>query len=424
MTTTTTTTAETRCEHDLAAWECAYCAWPRLVVESETARTTRTAERLAASIRRAIRNHERERDMLRGYSLVTASMLAAIESSATAAARPFGGDSVGIYERTLDAFAIWIARQDRDGIDAVRGDSSHVRSLARRIATRLARGAGTGRGHMPRLAIGQHAPECDRGECVTYCGAVMLDDALRGLVVRAYRAGETPNDRPPTAGEREAIADTLDYERVAGSPDYPRWLDAFGESAPNVGSAHPFGHRAPGVPERDAPSVKRASMTAAARWLGLNAALVGAALDHVRKTRRGYAFDLRRIAAAVGDTRHLANVKREIVRTLETLAAVDIDSLAVYESRRTLSQSRPMTARHRCESVKCERSHAVPIIEGTYRGGIKTDVDSPRSAYPCTEHDAGECATECPSRVARSARIERVAAVTTRDEYQSAVSSL
>lgn len=381
----TTTIERTRCAHDLDAATCAYCAFPALVVESESARTTRTAARLASSMRRLLADRDRERDTMRGYALMTASMVAAIESSARAAARPFGADDAEVYERTLDAFALWLARQDAATVEGIRGDTGHVRGLARRIARRLARAAGTGRGHMPRLVIGEHAGECESGQCVPYCGAVMLDNALRGLVVRAIGADGIAHDRPPTRIEREAIADTLDYERVEGMPNYPRWLDAFGESAPNVGAAHPFGHRAPGVPERDAPSLRGASMVAAARALGLNARLVDAALSNVRRTRRGYAVDTRAVAAAIGDTRHVSNVRRDLLAAVAAVEGIERDDIGLPIPAAVMAQARPVMARHRCQSSKCAARHGIPIIESTYRGGIQLRADI-ESVFP-VEHD-------------------------------------
>ena len=376
-----THTIERTCAHNLIESECAYCAFPALVIESESARTARAAARLAASMRRAMLDRERERDLMRGYALITRSMLDAIESAARAAARPYGGDDADIFERARDAFAVWLARQDRPIIESVRGDLSHVRSLARRIAVRMARGAGTGRGHMPRLRIGEHASECERGVCVTYCGAVIVENALRGLVVRVTAADGIAHDRPLTASERTAVTDTLDYERVPGTPDYPRWLDAFGESAPNVGAAHPFGHRAPGVPERDAASVRRASMIESARALGLNWALVDAALSNVRRTRRGFAVDTRALAAATRDTRHVSNVRRELAAVLDVLAIIDRDDIAlpIPAPRGHLWHA---VSRHECEST-CE--HGAPIIESTYRGGTQLRADG-RTIYP-REHE-------------------------------------
>lgn len=413
-----------RCKHALDTYTCTFCVWPSLAIESEQAgsQTARASRSLARSLARALRKHERERDTLRGYSMLSARMLDAIESTARKQAREHGIDPADIGARTLDAFALWIARQDREHIESVRDSMRHTGSIARRIARRIARKSGTGRGSMPRLDVSKHAQECTASECVPYCGMRMLNAALDGVIVRSTLASvaridadtwqehyacehidsqecekqecnnyarriartleierankSAPHDRSPNESERESIAETLDYERTQGAPDYPRWLDAFGHTAPSTGSAHPVGHRAPGVPERDAPSMRRASVLDVAHMLALDVRTLAAALDETRLTRRGtIALDVKRVQARTHDTRHTANTRKHIERMLDAIIehdrTQDRDSYALDAPGVRL----PMWSivhRHACdERCVIEREHDRSIIESTYRGGVQ-----------------------------------------------------
>lgn len=435
-----------RCEHQSESGACAWCESSRASRAS-----TRRADRAAASLRASMRRAESERNLLAGYRLLDGESVRTIERVSESIGRSFGIDPAECVERTLDRVATYIGSIEVEKAHVLLLDRTHLSALARRIARRIATRASTGRGSMPRLRVGAHSLECEPSGCAPGCDASMLDAFVRRVVVRVERPYCETIDRTLTASERGALVRTLDYERVEGAPDYPRWLDAFGESAPNVGDAHPFGHRAPGVPERDAPSTRRASMREGAAWVlpeSEHRAWV-LALDSIQATGRiDWEAMISTVEIETGKRLHRTTLYRRVRHACETLARIDRDALAIDRSSESdalldgESVRIESVLRHAC-SIECEHGrgislmhshraigrpgecvehapgeHDVSCIERMVQVSPGLPVDG---RIQCVEHAPGECNRECAARIARIARIERVSQVTTRTEYLQAI---
>lgn len=364
-------TIEQRCvDHSMIESECVYCAYPALSIESDTERSERASSRLASAMRASLRRAIAASDRVRGYHLIDRETLAAITATATAIAREYQIDSGALADHTIDSIALWLSRQKIERVEALRSDRRYARALASSIATHKAQRSGSGRGSMPRLSLDQHAPECETGECVAWCGSAMLSQLLDASRVRSKRASvstlspaqfaaltETERaeriqkiersahtrrgfgTRGVSAPERDSLAGTLDYERQKRSPEYARWLDVFGDTAPDVGTAHPLSVRAPGVPDRDSASLRRASLLETARALSLDTRLISAALSCVyrieRKNRSVYAIDIERAAALASDDRHSRSIRRSLRAQLEQISSTERESIDTDSMRST-----------------------------------------------------------------------------------------
>jgi hypothetical protein len=474
------TLERTRCAHGLDRYACAWCESERETVGHAH---TRAAVRLAASVRASLARAERERDTMRGYALMSAATVETVNRETERLARRYGCDESALHAVTIDRVARWFARNET----ARDASTERVRATVRLIGDRVARKLSTGRGTMPRLSHARHAPECERGECVAWCAVVKVAAYLAAQSVAVGRApvaaidaatwermseserGERIARMSETAcesvrvlseSERDSLADALTFERAPGAPDWPRWLDAFGDTAPNVGDAHPYATRAPGRPERDAPTMRAASLSESVRMVApeRDAATYLAALDAVSETGRGrFVIDWDAVAAAIGDRAHRTTYRRRVERVARTLAAIDRDALPIpnreHESERMRGDTVRVDAvpRHRCDRT-CDHYGAVCVSlallaprrvvsrepdigdharlmrrerERGYRAGCEGTAAHVRTLAPIRDAVPRACAcigddhaSECETRRARRDRIARVERVADRLTYR------
>jgi hypothetical protein len=275
----TTTATATRCDHDAARDACPWC---QLETRDAGHVATRAARRLAASLRRAIRDAERERDTLRGYRLTagtvsahraTSPVLRAVTDNAETIGAAFYSDVAG---ETVERVARYIGRPttSADVLAAyLTGDGapwSYAARLARRVARSIASGTGTGRGSMPTFTVDR--TDAERELIAIYRRAIRATGAAFTL------ADGHGHRRAMTDAERELVLDSLRPERAERAPLYAQWLTGLGDTLPDVRDGHGTGHVAPYVPERDAAPLRRGTV-----WQRLRA--VGADVDTVRALR-------------------------------------------------------------------------------------------------------------------------------------------
>lgn len=109
-----------------------------------------------------------------------------------------------------------------------------------------------------------------------------------------------------------------DYERAVGTL-YSPWLDSFGMSAPAIGNTARAVGIAPGIPERDSPSLARSTRWAETLQHVEHVELVLAALDQVYQTSRGtWRVPWRTVAQAFGISPRVARYR--VRRALSPLA--------------------------------------------------------------------------------------------------------
>lgn len=320
------------------------------------AANNRAAQRHLAALRRAARDAQREVWELRGYRRMTSRMVRRLTDTAQATAQRYVGlDDADIASRTLQRIAVWVGRDDRDDthadkVAAFLGDARRQVGLAQRIAHQVARNSATGRGSMPRLkvddkdlqrrlrrkfrkasagspdavAVAHIAPIDPNDESKPKAGELLT--ALRALERTASDDAPTFQRRYLTPVEREARARVMRFERVESAPDYSPMLDGFGNGVVSVGTAHPTGHIAPGVPHRDAPSMRRGTLLQALRQSGApidacNAVKVIADIVH-----SGDRMSWDRVRETIGYSGHRATLQRLVrqsVRTIENLERRD-----------------------------------------------------------------------------------------------------
>lgn len=274
------TTRADACKHGLEAIECAWCA-PYVPRDDIGAANVRIARALSARLARSMERSKRECEQAAGYRLLPASTVVTIEHAARGVACEFPGlDASEVAARVIDRVARLLGADSVDPtyVESVATDSKHANALARLMARRICRRMGTGRGSMPHLPA--------------------------------------------------------EFERVEGSPNWSQWRDEYGETVAGIGAAHPTGHHAPGVPERDAPSMRRGDLWSRLMAAGIEhlpAETVLAAYDATRgTTRKGTRVDWQAVAAAVGDNAHHGTYRRRVSAALERLQAYETELLNTY----------------------------------------------------------------------------------------------
>lgn len=275
--------------------------------------------RLIASIRAAIKRADIERREIVGYSMLDRSMIRAISDAAESRAREYVGvDAAEIASLSLAQYAAWIARDDLEAERRERAisDRAYARRLARRIAGQLARKAATGTGSMPRLVVDHR--EVERRVRKLFRSARA---GSPNAVTVTYRDGSIQR-RGLTDIERATIERVGGFERVERSPSFSPWLDQYGESVPRVGEAHPTGHIAPGIPHRDAPSMRRGSIIE--RLQAIGRVDVIPAVEAIRsRIESSNAMSWRAIAEAIGSSQHPATVARHVRGAIEQLVGIE-----------------------------------------------------------------------------------------------------
>jgi hypothetical protein len=433
----------TRCEHYAARDACPFCG----IEERATGHVaTRAARRLAASLRRAIRDAERERDTARGYSLlsgtvsangVTSPVLAALTDTAETVGAMFYSDVTG---ETVERVAHYIGRPetDADRRAALLVDNGYARRLARRVARSIATGTGTGRGSMPTF----------KTDAETELNAI-YKRALRGMTAAFTLSDGHGHRRAMTEAERELMMVTLRPARTERSPMYAQWFSGLGATLPDVRDGHGTGHVAPYLPERDAAPLRRGTV-----WQRLRA--VGADVDTVRALRA--IFDI--VNMPDGNGRYRSSAPWQTVRD-----ALGIGVTSGTVQRRAVRYARAVRERERLELIgqpfavpDAERgtvgTRLTPIGTGRYpkrgtvtgmpivspigarwanvaphlkecRNGARcapsctalqlVPVRAPVRPLPdgtvtvpqCARHESDTCPTTCPTRVARATRVAR-----------------
>lgn len=282
---------------------CDVCA----VEHRDPAKVGRSALRLAASVRAAIRRADREVREIAGYRILATSpgTVRTISDAAERVARTFAGiDSGDVASKTLAKVAAWIGSDDIDPakVERLISDRTYARRLGGRVARQLARTMATGGGSMPRLKV-------DPDDTRKRVKRTYLDRGLPGPDI--VRTG-TGARRGLTVAEREQLDRVSQWERVEASPAYSPWTNAFGDGMPNVGTSHPFGSVAPGIPERDADVLRRGTLLERVATIGPDPATLPALAAIRDAIASGDPWTWKGIAAAIGDTRHPANLARRV----------------------------------------------------------------------------------------------------------------
>ena len=307
MPTITDIATGTRCPHGADVYTCPWCETPRQTGQ----RLTRSARRLSAAIRRAIRDAENERDETNGYGYLAGTVSANGATSHTLRAITRAGETVGaefysdVTGETVGRFARYIARPHRspERLQRALTDTRYAYRLARAIARSIATDTGTGRGSMGRFTVDTADAENElrriyrdalrtspaftvaTGRCPVHgrngCPLPRWrTDAETGQRVRVADGCPMSRDLMPrramTDAERDLIRETLSPERVERSPAYSQWWDGLGQTLPDVRDGHGYGHVAPYVPERDAYPLRRGDIFARLRAVGADGQTVRA----------------------------------------------------------------------------------------------------------------------------------------------------
>lgn len=358
---TTTIATGTRCAHGADGNACPWCE-----IETRPAGhvATRGARRLAASVRRALRDAQRERDTVRGYGLLAETVSANGATSPILRAVTVAAENVGaayfadVTGQTIERVAGYVGRADGERLatflTADGAPSSYPARLARRVAQSIARGTGTGRGSMPTFDI-------DRSDAETELIAIYRR-AIRATGAAFTLADGNGHRRAMTESERELVLDTLRPERSERAPAYAQWLTGLGDTLPTVRDGHGTGHVAPHVPERDAGPLRRGTV-----WQRLRA--VGADDDTIRALRA--VWDIVNAPDAHG--RYRASAPWQTVRDGLglTVSAGTVQrrarryALALRERERRAILGQPFTVP---DAETTRGTVLVPMTTGHYRG--------------------------------------------------------
>lgn len=466
-----TKTLETvaRCDHGADVHACPFCA---VEYRDTGQRLTRSARRLAASLRAAIERAERERDTVRGYDLLSGTVSASGTRSPVLDGIGNAADSIGhafysdVTGDTIERVARWIgnAATDRERVAMLLTSDgspvSYASRIGRRVARSIARGTGTGRGSMPRVVSDRERAERElvaryrdtlRDVPAFTVAAVKLRRETALDVLRAMADGAPLPRRAFTAAERELVLDTWRPERAERAPLFAPWLDGLGDGLANPRDGHGSGHVAPYVPERDAAPLRRGSIVE-------RVAAVGADVDTVRAIRA--AWDIVNvpdgrgryrsrvpwsdIATGLGvnvspDTvaRHARAVLRAVVAretearrpdgapfTLPDPVPVVTTRLVPVATGRTIGRGidhgspvvapsitwrrAPRTVRQFDGSLRRETYTTATPITGSNGDTVPLWLSDP---CPCDVPNNGSHVDTCPVRVARSLRVARIATI-------------
>ncbi len=352
----------------------------------------------------------------------------------------------GACERCLEDTAHLSAHVDATAriVDATA--TGYGRSLAARIAHQLCRNASTGRGAMAMFtrtdteietAIVEHL----RGRLVGPIAAFTVAALKCGncIVGRGCRwhNGRLPR-RAMTAAERRGVLRAYRVERVERAPLYAPLLDGHGDALPTARSGHGVGHVAPGLPTRDAASLRRGTVgerlvaAGAPSYIRSTVARIHDAANlpdtdgRYRKTAPWDAI----VESGIG-TLSADSLRRHTRQWLESIAAAELGERdaplpprppTVTVARATgRPRPRPPTGRH-WSDLRGVAIESPPPSTGSATAWRERPLWTP-NACECNTEVAAVHIRGCAVRAERVRRIAAVGSATTRDAYLTAVNA-
>lgn len=370
---------------------------------AETIQTAIIATREASHERTESRKVRRAQAIVEGLPRLATLPLMAIgangslaERISRAVAAKYHIEYGTLFDYVTDDIAVYFGRHPGK-VATYRNEPKRAVGLWRNACHRRAWRMATGGGSRPTLTV-----DPDTVDEIASRVAVVSNGTVRGM----------------TDSESATWIRTRGYER-AESELFSPWLRATGDSAPAVGSPHPFGQSASDVPERESAGLRRQDLAAVlessyaccpiVRMFGeATVAASIAAYDATETTESGSV----RIRWAPVLAAYRANGGQGSLRTVKrhVSACVQYASTLGTVADRPVSDTGEPWAANRTPSYP----YRVPAIWVRGSGesylaslfGIPEYQTEPDSQ--CAEHSAEHgCPHGCPTRIARRIRIER-----------------
>ncbi len=389
MLTIETLATGTRCEHDGDRDVCPFCDTTGRLQTGIGTRNVRTSSVLARAIRASIARRVALVREIRGYRFLSGTVSANGATSPVLRGICETGEHIGdafysdVTGETVQRVARYIG--NRANGDALRrvllsdgSPVSYASRLARRMATDIATGSGTGRGSMPyfrrdvsdvlralRARYRDALPDvpaftigdalCPVHGATGLCPVPIWDtlpDGTRDRVSDGCTSGTVAAlpvlpRRRMSYGERFLIVRTFRPERGERSPLFAQWRDGHGDTLPDVRDGHNAGTVAHNVPDRDAIPLQRGTL-----WERFAAS--GATVADIAALR--HAWDIVNVPDNRG--RYVSRVRwATVARELGHTGERDGDGIG----RALRRVARVLRAREQWDTIR-DTPHAVPVV--------------------------------------------------------------